>query len=96
MQYRLKVSGAQKQVLSLVAWPITMALPVNVWMDWPSPADGTVGCPPDSTKNCGQRMKGAELKLTYTPGIGEIYRHALVSEDHKLQDFLLHRSGADD
>jgi hypothetical protein len=27
-------------------------------------------------------MKGAELKLTYTPGIGEIYRHALISEDH--------------
>ena len=44
--------------------------------------DGTVGCPPNSTRSCAQRMKGAELKLTYTPGIGEIYRHALISEDH--------------
>lgn len=33
-------------------------------------------------------MKGAELKLTYTPGIGEIFRHALVSEDHTVRIFF--------
>ena len=33
-------------------------------------------------------MKGAELKLTYTPGIGEIYRHALISEDHTARIFF--------
>ena len=33
-------------------------------------------------------MKGAELKLTYTPGIGEIYRHALISEDHTTRIFF--------
>jgi hypothetical protein len=33
-------------------------------------------------------MKGAELKLTYTPGIGEIFRHALISEDHASRIFF--------
>lgn len=89
MQYHLKVSGASRNKLySLVAWPITMAQPVNVMDGLAIAADGTVGCPPDSTRNCAQRMKGAELKLTYTPGIGEIYRHALISEDHSSKIFF--------
>ncbi len=51
-------------------------------------ADGTVGCPANSTKSCAERMKGAELRLTYSPGIGEIYRHALISEDTKSRIFF--------
>jgi hypothetical protein len=82
MQYRVKVSGAPKnKFYSLMAWPITLAVPATMMEGLVIAADGTVGCPPDSTKSCAQHMKGAELKLTYSPGIGEIYRHALVSED---------------
>ncbi|HEX4603413.1 MAG TPA: hypothetical protein VH724_05415 [Candidatus Angelobacter sp.] len=83
MQYHVKASGAPKnKFYTLMAWPITLPVPVTMMEGLVIAADGTVGCPPDSTKSCAQRMKGAELKLTYTPGIGEIYRHALVSEDH--------------
>jgi hypothetical protein len=89
MQYHVKVSGVPKnKFYSLLAWPITMARPVTMMEGLVIAADGTVGCPPDSTKTCGQRMKGAELKLTYTPGIGEIYRHALVSEDKNSRVFF--------
>lgn len=89
MQYRVKVSGVPKnKFYSLVAWPITIDQPVTMMDGLVIAADGTVGCPPDSTKNCGQRMKGAELKLTYTPGIGEVYRHALISEDHNSRVFF--------
>jgi hypothetical protein len=89
MQYRLKVSGAAKNKLyTLMAWPITMAQPVTMMDGLAIAADGTVGCPPNSNRSCAQRMKGAELKLTYTPGIGEIYRHALISEDHTTRIFF--------
>jgi hypothetical protein len=89
MLYHVKVSGVPKnKFYTLMTWPITLAAPVTMMEGLVIAADGTVGCPPDSTKNCGQRMKGAELKLTYTPGIGEIFRHALVSEDHNSRVFF--------
>jgi hypothetical protein len=89
MQYHLKVSGAPKNKLyTLMAWSITMPQPAAMMDGLAIAADGTVGCPPNSTRNCAQRMKGAELKLTYTPGIGEIYRHALISEDHTTRIFF--------
>lgn len=89
MQYRLKVSGAPKNKLyTLMAWPITIPRPATMMDGLAIAADGTVGCPPNSTRSCAQHMKGAELKLTYTPGIGEIYRHALISEDHNSRIFF--------
>jgi len=89
MQYRLKVNGLpNNKFYTLMAWPITIPLPATMMEGLVIARDGTVGCPPDSTKSCGQRMKGAELTLSYTPGIGEIFRHALVSEDHKSQVFF--------
>jgi hypothetical protein len=89
MQYRLKVTGAPKNKLySLIAWPITVPTPITLMEGLAIAADGTVGCPPDSTKSCGQRMKGAELKLTYSPGLGEIFRHALISEDRQSRVFF--------
>jgi hypothetical protein len=89
MQYHLKVSGAPKNKLySLMAWPITIPQPATMMDGLAIAADGTVGCPPNSTRSCAQRMKGGELKLTYTPGIGEIYRHALISEDHNSRIFF--------
>jgi hypothetical protein len=89
MQYRLKVSGAPKNKLyTLMAWPITIPRPATMMDGLAIAADGTVGCPPNSTRSCSQHMKGAELKLTYSPGIGEIYRHALISEDHNSRIFF--------
>lgn len=89
MQYHVKVSGAPKNKLyTLIAWPITIAQPVTMMEGLAIAADGTVGCPANSTKSCAERMKGAELKLTYTPDIGEIYRHALISEDHASRIFF--------
>jgi hypothetical protein len=89
MQYRLKVSGAPKNKLySLMAWPITISQPATMMDGLAIAADGTVGCPPNSTRSCAQHMKGAELRLTYSPGIGEIYRHALISEDHASRIFF--------
>ena len=89
MQYRVKVNGAPKNKLyRLIAWPITLPVPATMMEGLAIAADGTVGCPPDSTRSCAQQMKGAELKLTYTPGIGEIYRHALISEDHASRIFF--------
>jgi hypothetical protein len=89
MQYRVKITGAPKNKLyTLMAWPITIPVPAPMMEGLAIAADGTVGCPPDSTKSCSQGMKGRELKLTYTPGIGEIYRHALISEDHASRIFF--------
>jgi hypothetical protein len=89
MQYHLKVSGAPKNKLyTLMVWPITIARPVTMMDGLAIAADGTVGCPPDSNRSCAQRFKGAELKLTYSPAIGEIYRHALISEDHTTRIFF--------
>ena len=89
MQYRIKVSGAPKNKLyTLMAWPITIPQPATMMDGLAIASDGTVGCPPNTDRSCAQRMKGAELKLTYTPGIGEIYRHALISEDHTTRIFF--------
>ena len=89
LQYHVKVNGAPKnKFYTLMAWPITLAAPVEMVKGLVIAADGTVGCPPDSTRSCAQQMKGAELKLTYTPGIGEIFRHALVSEDRTVGIFF--------
>lgn len=89
MQYRVKVSGAPKNKLySLIAWPIMLPEPATMMEGLAIAADGTVGCPPDSKRNCAQRIKGAELKLTYSPGLGEIFRHALISEDHQSRIFF--------
>jgi hypothetical protein len=89
VQYHLKITGApHNKLYSLVAWPITTAMPGTIMEGLAIAADGTVGCPPDSTSSCAQRFKGAELRLTYTPGIGEIFRHALVSEDHQSRIFF--------
>jgi hypothetical protein len=89
MQYHVKVNGAPKnKFYTLMSWPITLPAPGIIVEGLVIAADGTVGCPPDSTKSCAQHMKGAELKLTYTPGIGEIFRHALVSEDHTARIFF--------
>lgn len=89
MQYHLKVSGAPKNKLyNLIAWPIMVAQPATIMEGLAIAADGTVGCPPNSDRSCAQRFKGAELRLTYTPGIGEIYRHALISEDHATRIFF--------
>jgi hypothetical protein len=89
MQYRLKITGAPRnKSYNLIAWPIMMAQPATIMEGLAIAADGTVGCPPDSRQSCAQRFKGAELKLTYTPAIGEIYRHALISEDHQTRIFF--------
>ena len=90
MQYRLKITGApHNKLYSFIAWSITMAEPATVMEGLAIAADGTVGCPPNSTRSCAQRFKGSELKLTYTPAIGEIYRHALISEDHQTRIFFI-------
>lgn len=89
MQYRLKLSGAPRNKLyNLIAWPIMVAEPATIMEGLAIAGDGTVGCPPDSNRSCAQRFKGAELKLTYTPTIGEIFRHALISEDHQTRIFF--------
>lgn len=89
MEYRLKVTGAPRNKLyKLMAWPITFPDPVKMMEGLAIAADGTVGCPKDSTKSCAQLIKGTELKLTYSPGLGEIFRHALVSEDGRSNIFF--------
>jgi len=89
VQYHLKITGApHTKLYSLIAWPITLAQPATIMEGLAIAADGTVGCPPNSTRSCAQHFKGAELRLSYTPGIGEIYRHALVSEDHQTRVFF--------
>jgi hypothetical protein len=89
LEYRVRVTGApHNQGYTLIAWPITLANPVTMMDGLAIAKDGTVGCPPDSTASCAQRMKGAELKLTYSPGLGEIYRHALISDDKKSKVFF--------
>ena len=88
-EYRLKVSGApHNQVYKLMVWPVTMATPAAMMDGLVIAQDGTVGCPADSTNTCAQRFKGAELKLTYAAAKGEIYRHALISQDHKARAFF--------
>jgi hypothetical protein len=89
MQYHLKISGAPRNKLyNLIAWPIMVQQPATIMEGLAIAADGTVGCPPNSDRSCAERFKGAELKLTYTPTLGEIYRHALISEDHQTRIFF--------
>jgi hypothetical protein len=89
VQYHLKVTGApHNKLYSLIAWPITRAEPATMMEGLAIATDGTVGCPPNSTLSCSKYFKGAELRLNYTPGIGEIFRHALVSQDHQNRIFF--------
>jgi hypothetical protein len=89
MRYRVKVSGApHNQLYTLIAWPVTFPQPAAMMEGLAIATDGTVGCPKGSTKNCAEHLKGAELRLAYSPGIGEIYRHALISEDKKFRVFF--------
>jgi hypothetical protein len=89
VDYRLKISGARPGGrYTLMAWPVTLEQPVAAMEGLTIAADGTVGCPADSTKSCAQHIKGAELHLTYVTAPGEIYRHALISEDHQTRIFF--------
>jgi len=89
VQYRFKISGApHNQPYTLMMWPITMPDPAIMMDGLAIAADGSVGCPPGSAKSCAQHIKGAELQLSYAPGIGEIYRHALISDDKKSRIFF--------
>lgn len=89
MDYRLKVNGApHDRFFTLMAWPVTLGQPVAAMEGLVVATDGTVGCPSDSTKNCAEHIKGKELHLTYVPSQGEIYRHALISEDHQARIFF--------
>jgi len=89
VDYRLKISGAPPGgQYTLMAWPVMLEQPVVAMEGLTIAADGTVGCPASSTKSCAQRIKGAELHLTYVPAPGEIYRHALISEDHQTRIFF--------
>jgi hypothetical protein len=89
VQYRVRVTGApHNQGYTLIAWPIMLPNPAVMMEGLAVAADGTLGCPPNSTASCAQRIKGAELKLTYEPGIGEIYRHALISDDKKSKIYF--------
>ncbi len=89
IQYRLKITGApHNKLYTLMAWPITVPQPATIMEGLAIAADGTVGCPPNSDRSCAQRFKGAELRLIYTPAIGEIYRHALISDDHQSRIFF--------
>jgi hypothetical protein len=89
VEYRLKISGApQTQHYVLIGWPITFPNSIFMMDGLAIAKDGTVGCPADSTATCAQRIKGKELLLTYSPGLGEIYRHALISDDKKAKIFF--------
>jgi hypothetical protein len=89
MDYRIRVSGApHDRQYTLMAWPITVSQPLVLMEGLVIAADGTVGCPADSIKSCSQHFKGKELHLTYIPSNGEIYRHALISEDHQARAFF--------
>jgi hypothetical protein len=89
VDYRVKISGVPPGgQYTLMAWPVMLEQPVAAMEGLTIAADGTVGCPANSTKSCAQRMKGAELHLTYVPAPGEIYRHALISDDHQTRIFF--------
>lgn len=89
VDYRVKISGVSAGgQYTLMAWPVMLEQPVVAMEGLTIAADGTVGCPANSTKSCAQRIKGGELHLTYVPAPGEIYRHALISEDHQTRVFF--------
>lgn len=89
VEYRLKITGAPpNKRYALVAWPITFPNSIFMMDGLAVAKDGTVGCPPDSYGTCVQHYKGQELHLTYSPGIAEIYRHALISDDKQAKIFF--------
>jgi len=89
VEYRLKVSGAPPtKRYALIAWPITFPNSIFMMDGLAVAKDGTVGCPTDSYGTCVQHYKGQELHLTYSPGIAEIYRHALISDDKQSKIFF--------
>jgi len=89
VEYRLKVSGAPPtKRYTLIAWPITFPNSIFMMDGLAVAKDGTVGCPTDSYGTCVQHYKGQELHLTYSPGIAEIYRHALISDDKQSKIFF--------
>jgi hypothetical protein len=89
MDYRVRISGApHDRQYTLMAWPVTLSQPAVAMEGLVIAADGTVGCPADSTKSCAEHIKGKELHLTFVPSKGEIYRHALISEDRQARIFF--------
>lgn len=102
VEYHLKITGASfTKRYALIAWPINFPNSIFMMDGLAVAKDGTVGCPSDSTGTCVRRFKGQELRLTYSPGLGEIYRHALISDDKQSKVFfsfvpfpLLEKDGA--
>lgn len=89
VEYHLKVTGASlTKRYTLIAWPINFPNSIFMMDGLAVAKDGTVGCPKDSYGTCVQRFKGQELRLTYSPGLGEIYRHALISDDKQSKVFF--------
>lgn len=89
VEYHLKVTGAPPtKRYTLIAWPITFPNSIFMMDGLAVAKDGTVGCPKDSYGTCVQRFKGQELRLTYSPGLGEIFRHALISDDKQSKVFF--------
>jgi hypothetical protein len=89
VDYRVNVEGAPHDKLyKLMAWPVTVANPIQMMDGLILDKDGTVMCPANSEKSCAERFKGKEVYLTYTPEIGEIFRQALISEDNHSRIFF--------
>ncbi len=89
MDFRVKVTGApQGARYKLTIWPVTVPAPYSVMDGLAIRNDGVVYCPADSKGSCAQKIKGNELRLTYQPALGEIFRQALVSDDGKSKIFF--------
>lgn len=89
VEYRLKITGGSPtKRYELIAWPITYNNSIFLMDGLAVAKDGTVGCPKDSYGTCALHYKGQELHLTYSPGLGEIYRHALISDDKQSKVFF--------
>jgi hypothetical protein len=89
VEYRLKITGGSTtKRYALIAWPITYNNSIFMMDGLAIAKDGTVGCPKDSYGTCALHHKGQELRLTYSPGLGEIYRHALISDDKQSKVFF--------
>jgi hypothetical protein len=89
VEYRLKITGGSPtKRYALIAWPITFPNSIFMMDGLAIANDGTVGCPKDSYGTCALHHKGQELHLTYSPGLGEIYRQALISDDKQSKVFF--------
>jgi hypothetical protein len=91
VHYVVKVIGTavdRRQQYSLIAWPIVFREPATMMEGLEIGPDGTVFCPADATLSCAQNFKGKSLVLSYMPSKGEIFRHALISDDHKSRVFF--------